>query len=181
MAIIAPAKRINPTIKRKTGFERKGVYAGLYLTSMVDMFAIMVIFLLQSFSADGELVILPKGLELPKAENTGSLERSPSLVIGLDQVLLEGNFIAGTPRVAEQTEWNIPELQQALKDYRDAELKKAIAKGTSEQDASKTLQKINVSADRRLPFQVVKKVIYNAGYAGFPDFRFAVFAGSQNQ
>lgn len=178
MAIIAPSKRINPTIKRKTGFERKGVYAGLYLTSMVDMFAIMVIFLLQSFSADGELIVLPKGLELPKAENTGSLEQSPSLVIGLDQVLLEGTVIAATPRVAEQTEWSIPELQTALKNFRDIETKKAIAKGLSEEEIAKNLKKINISADRRLPFQVVKKIIYNAGYSGYPDFRFAVFAGA---
>lgn len=178
MAIIAPAKRINPSIKRKTGIEKKSVMAGLYLTSMVDMFAIMVIFLLQSFSAEGELIVLPKGIELPMAENTGILERAPSLIISMDQVTLEGEFVAGTPRVTEQPDWAIPELQTALKAFHDKQEAEMKTKGLSEEEIKEKIRKINVSADRRLEFQVVKKVIYNAGYAGFPDFRFAVFAGT---
>jgi biopolymer transport protein ExbD len=43
------------------------------------------------------------------------------------------------------------------------------------------LRKINVSADRRLPFETVKKVIYTAGFAGFPDFRLAVLRSSETQ
>jgi biopolymer transport protein ExbD len=178
MPIIAPAKRINPTINRKTGFEKKGVYATLFLTSMVDMFAIMVIFLLQSFSAEGELIILPKGLELPKAENVGVLERAPSLVVSQDQVLLEGEVIAKTPEIAAQSEWAVPAIQQALNQYRVKALEEASKKGLTGEDAQKAGQKINVSADKRLPFHVVKKVIYNAGFAGYPDFRFAVFGGA---
>src|SRR4051812_1044483 len=118
MAILAPAKRINPTIKRRSGFEKKNVYAALFLTSMVDMFAIMVIFLLQSFSAEGELIILPKGFELPKAANIGILEAAPSLVIAEDNILLEGEKIANTLEIARQAEWAIPSLQQALNTYR---------------------------------------------------------------
>ncbi len=180
MAIIAPAKRINPTVKRRTGFEKKGVYAGLYLTSMVDMFAIMVIFLLQSFSAEGELIILPKGLELPEASNTGTLERAPSLIVSLDRITLEDLFIAGTPRVAEQAEWAVPKLQTALKAYRERKTTELKNLGKSDEEISKELSRINISGDRRLPFQIVKKVFYNAGFAGFPDARFAVFAGSKD-
>ncbi|MDB5038118.1 MAG: Adventurous gliding motility protein [Bacteriovoracaceae bacterium] len=179
MPILAPAKRINPTIKRRTGFEKKNVYASLLLVSMVDMFAIMVIFLLQSFSAEGELIVLPKGLELPKAENIGVLERAPSLVISQDQILLEGNVIAKTGDVAAQTEWAVLPLQKALSDYRTKSLAEATRKGLTGDAATKFGQKINISADKRLTFQVVKKVIYNAGFAGYPDFRFAVFGGSK--
>lgn len=179
MPIIAPAKRINPTINRKTGFEKKGVYATLFLTSMVDMFAIMVIFLLQSFSAEGELIILPKGLELPKAENVGVLERAPSLVISQDQILLEGAVVGSTPAIAAQSEWAVPSLQQALNQYRMKLVDEASKKGLKGEDVQKAGQKINVSADKRLPFQVVKKIIYNAGFAGYPDFRFAVFGSAK--
>src|SRR3954463_12927739 len=101
MAIYAPAKRINPTVKRRSSIGKKGVYAGLFLTSMVDMFAIMVIFLLQSFSSEGELIVLPQGLELPKAQNIGVLERAPSLVIGRDQIMFEGKYIIDTDKVSQ--------------------------------------------------------------------------------
>lgn len=178
MPIIAPAKRINPTLHRKTGFARKGVYAALFLTSMVDMFAIMVIFLLQSFSAEGELIVLPRGLELPKAENVGVLERAPSLVISQEDILLEGAVVGKTKEIAAQSEWAVPSLQNALSQFRTKLQEEAIKKGLKEEEAKKAGQKINVSADRRLAFQVVKKVIYNAGFAGYPDFRFAVFGGA---
>jgi hypothetical protein len=179
MPIIAPAKRINPTIRRRTGFEPKGVYATLFLTSMVDMFAIMVIFLLQSFSAEGELIILPQGLELPKAKNTGVLERAPSLVVAKEKIMFEGLAIIDTAKVIEAKEWHVPELQEALKGYKE-KIAAEIAKSNpplTEEEAKKKAQRINISADRRLLFNVIKKVIYNAGFAGFPDFRFAVFAG----
>src|SRR3954470_17401936 len=102
MSIIAPGKRINPTILRKSSMGRRSVYAGLFLTSMVDMFAILVIFLLQSFSSEGDLIILPPGLELPKAKNVGTLERAGSLVIARDKITFEGKLIAMTDDVLKQ-------------------------------------------------------------------------------
>lgn len=179
MPIYAPGKRINPTLARRTGTGKKSVYAGLFLTSMVDMFAIMVIFLLQSFSSEGELIVLPPGLELPKAKNVGTLERAPSLVIGKDIIMFEGVEIAKTPDVDRQEEWAIPALQEALKAYK-VKMAADAAKLSPEMQAlnQKPEQKINISADKSLLFGTVKKVIYNAGFIGFPDFRFAVFAGA---
>jgi len=177
MAIYAPDRRVNPTIRRKNTGGRKSVYAGLFLTSMVDMFAILVIFLLQSFDADGELIVLPKGLELPLAVNTGTLQRAPVLSVSREKIEFEGIEIGRTLEISAQTEWPIPKLQEALKAY------KAKLELEAQADPLKAGQpidaKINISADRRLQFQVIKKVIYNASYAGFPDFRFAVFGKSK--
>ncbi len=184
MAIYAPARRINPSIQR-TGSDRKDVYASLFLTSMVDMFAILVIFLLQSFSSEGELIVLLPGLELPKAENVGSLERAPSLVISRDVIMFEGVEIAKTEDVRNQEGWEIEPLMKTLKDYQnkiESEFSLKPPTGLDLKDpeavetAKKELRKMNISADRRLEFQIVKKIIYNASYVGFPDFRFAVFA-----
>lgn len=181
MAIYAPDKRINPTIRRKGASGRKNVNAGLYLTSMVDMFAIMVIFLLQSFSAEGELIVLPKGLELPEASNTGTLEKAPVLTVSMEKVQFEGKDIIDTATVAEQQGWAVPALQEALKEFKtklEADTKaKILAEGGTvvEGQEIKIEPKINISADKRLQFQVVKKIIYNASFAGFPDFRFAVY------
>lgn len=178
MPIRAQASRINPTIRRKGGDGRKQVYAGLYLTSMVDMFAILAIFLLQSFSSEGELIILPQGLELPKAQNVGTLEYAPSLVIAQDKILFEGTEVAKTQDVINQPDWVVPALQDALKNF--VPPKGREPKVDPNADPSKPpVLKINISADRRLQFHIIRKIIYNAGYAGYPDFRFAVFAGGQ--
>lgn len=179
MPIYAPSRRINPTIRRRD-LSRKTVYASLFLTSMVDMFAILVIFLLQSFSSIGEIIVLPRGLELPKAHNVGVLELGPSLVISREQILFEGQEVAKTQEVYEQTAWAIPKLQESLKAYKEKNKDVALLKSAPETAGDEERFKINISADKRLPFHVIRKVIYNAGYVGFPDFRFAVFAGSDS-
>jgi biopolymer transport protein ExbD len=176
MAIYAPAKRINPSIRRR-GKDRKGVYATLFLTSMVDMFAILVIFLLQSFSSEGELIILPQGLQLPKVQNVGGLSQAPSLVLSLEELLLDGKVIAQTKDILASADWNVPELQQVLVDKK-AELEATTAAFAElTEEAKLNLQKINISADRRLNFEAVKKIIYTAGFAGFPIYQLAVFQG----
>lgn len=187
MAFITTARRINPTIRRRSGNPRKGVYAALLLTAMVDMFAIMVVFLLNSFSPDGEIIVLSKGIELPKVVNTGQLSQAPSIVIGIEEITFDGEPVAKTPEVASATDWNIPVLQQILTD-RKAKLEEEL-KALSDQpepvelteEQLKEVKKINISADKRLPFETVKKVIYTAGFAGFPDFRLAVLRGSEEE
>ncbi len=190
MAMITTARRINPTIQRRSGSAKKGVYATLFLTSMVDMFAIMVIFLLNSFSPEGEIIVLTKGFELPKVVNTGQLSQAPSIVIGLEEITFDGEVIGKTADVAAATDWNIPGLQQILTDRKAAleeELKAAGVPQTADgqfeltEEQMRELRKINVSADKRLPFETVKKVIYTAGFAGFPDFRLAVLKGSEQE
>lgn len=178
MAIYAPSKRINPSIKRRSG-ARKTVYASLFLTSMVDMFALLVIFLLQSFSSTGEIIVLPSGLQLPKAQNTGTLELAPSITIGLEEIMFEGEVIAKTSELEKNgDDWALPALQNKLKEYKASLDAKAIVQRDLDEGAEEDRQKINISADRRLTFAIVKKVIYNAGFEGFPDFRFAVFPGA---
>lgn len=181
MAIYAPDRRINPTVQRKGGSGRKSVYAGLALTSMVDMFAIMVVFLLQTFSAEGELIVLPKDFELPEVLNTGTLSRAPVLTIARDKIEFEGKFIANTAEVAEQEGWVIPKLQEEMKAFQTKALQEFEQKKAFGQVAAdaKPDRAVNISADKRLQFQVVKKIIYNASFAGFPDFRFAVFGKSK--
>lgn len=178
MPIYAPARRINPSIRRR-GTGRKGVYASLFLTSMVDMFAILVIFLLQSFSSEGELIVLPQGLELPKVKNTGSLEEAPSLVIGLEEVIFQGEVVAQTSDVIQMQEWNIPKLQEVLTNFKAQREAETIALRELDEKTKIDLQKINISADRRLSFSTVKKVIYTAGFAGFPYYQLAVFQAAK--
>lgn len=177
MAIYAPQRRINPSIQR-ISHERKSVYSALQLTSMVDMFAIMVIFLLMSFSAEGELVILPKGLELPKASNIGVLERAPSLVLSQDVLLLDTKEVVLMEDIANLDNWYIKELDWALTELKKESEAQAIVDRDLSPEREEDLKKINISIDRRIPFGLVKKVIYTAGHAGFPLYRFSVFAGA---
>ena len=62
---------------RAGGHGKKSGYAELNLTSMVDMLTILVVFLLQTFSASGELLSVQKNIVLPEAQNFKDLEQAP--------------------------------------------------------------------------------------------------------
>lgn len=174
MAIIAPGRRINPTIQRRSG-NKKEVFASLSLTSMVDMFAMMVIFLLQSFSSEGEIIVLPPGIELPQAQNTGTLNRAPSVMIGLEEVFFENEVVGKTSDLLKSEDWSMPGLQEALRAYKSNLEMQAIVQRDLDESAQQDRERINISADKRLPFEAIKKIMYNVGFEGFPQAQLAVF------
>ena len=65
----------------KHGTGKKSGYAELNLTSMVDMLTILVVFLLQTFSASGELLSVSKNITLPEAINFRDLEQAPIISV----------------------------------------------------------------------------------------------------
>jgi biopolymer transport protein ExbD len=84
------------TRKQKKKTLRRTMIAGLTLTSMVDMFSLLVIFLLQTFSTSPELVMVTKGVTLPTAVTARELDDSPVLAISADQVYLDQKPIGNT-------------------------------------------------------------------------------------
>lgn len=82
--------------KQRKAKRKKAMIAGLNLTAMVDMFSLLVIFLLQTFSTSPELVMVTKGVTLPAAVTGRELEDSPVLAISADEVYLDQKLIGKT-------------------------------------------------------------------------------------
>src|ERR1700733_16253981 len=61
----------------------------LPLTSMIDMFTILVIFLLMNFSATGEIFFIQKNVKLPEASHAKPLESAPLISVTAQGVTLE--------------------------------------------------------------------------------------------
>src|SRR5207245_11407181 len=101
MAIVEPGKRPGPRIEQSRVFSKKFArgkksgYAGLMLTSLVDMFTIIVIFLLQNFSATGE-IILSKDIKLPDAQHGAALEVAPMIAISGEAVTFQAKMVVQT-------------------------------------------------------------------------------------
>ena len=105
---------------RKTRRGRKNVVATLMLTSMIDVFAVLVIFLLQNFSATGEMLFIQKDIKLPSAKRAVDLERVPVVTISKEKITLEGeevgkSFQANLEKLTEEN-WEIEDLTKKLRD-----------------------------------------------------------------
>ena len=73
--------------------------ANLKLTSMIDMFIILLVFLLKSFSASGDIMTVSPDLKLP--DSTAEKEPIAASVIEITQewVLLDGKKVASISEV----------------------------------------------------------------------------------
>ena len=100
MAIKAPHAHLYTSIKLEAantklgGGGRKSLYQALNLVAYIDMMTILVIFLLMTFSASGEILFVQKNIALPDAQNWTDLERAPVIGVTKDVVTLDGSQVA---------------------------------------------------------------------------------------
>lgn len=189
MAIYAPGQKFrNHRLLSKAGGKR-GMVAVLSLTAMVDMFTVLVIFLLQSYSSTGEVIFLPKDVQLPKAEKIKELKPAVVVTISNKEVLIDKNPVIAFETVKAQAEWMIQPLfdqvKKALEESKakyDAKLGNQVrnvvqaAKGKKEDEDDDVTpwNKITVQADKGMDFLTVKKVMYTVTEAGAGEINFAV-------
>jgi biopolymer transport protein ExbD len=154
---------------------KKSGMTELNLTAMVDMFTVIVIFLLQSFSGEGE-VSVHKNLTLPTSEKAKPLSaRGPIVVVMRGEVLLDGNRIASLED-EQSNEPGIPALTDKLQQVKAANDK--IEAELRRRDPSRPVKPFDgnliVQADEETDFQLVRRAIFSANEAGWVHLQFAV-------
>lgn len=170
--IAVPGKRLLhhvplKSVKKKVaGGGGKSVNMDLPLIPFIDFLLCIVLFLLASFSASGELPV-DKNVKLPKAQNVMDMTDAPIVAITGTQILVDGTP-AGSTRMVEEANrmQRIDELFNLLKNKR--ELWKQVNPG-KEFPGIALLQ-----VDRRVSALVVKSVFQTAAMAGFPGISFEV-------
>ena len=148
---------------------KKGLMLALNLTAMVDMFTVIVIFLLQQFSSSGELLFTQKDLKLPEAQQSEMLtDRGPVVTLFQNRVLWEGKPVANLDEL-DEAEPGIPPLIEKLEGVREREQK---LYGRKDNEPFKS--HVVIQADKATDFQLVRKTIYSVNQAGWVHINFAV-------
>lgn len=83
--------------KRKNSWGKKAAVYALMLTSMVDMFSMLVVFLLQTFSTSPEILI-NKGVSLPDSITAAQVKEAPVLAIAKDGNLYLDQKLVGVAK-----------------------------------------------------------------------------------
>jgi len=142
----------------------------LNITSMMDMFTIILIFLLFSFSSEPELAGMEKDMELPQStaktdfQDTIKLVLSQSTLKMGDDIIahIEDDIIIGL----DPKDLKSSDLYRQLSDRA-----KTSVEITTEPEGPRP---ILLLCDRRLPFKTINQITKTAALAGFPNFQFAV-------
>lgn len=187
MAIYKPGEKFRSSrlLSRQGG--KRELVATLSLTAMVDMFTVLVIFLLQNYSSTGEVIYLPKDVTLPKAAEIKELKPAVVVTISNKEILLDRNPIVTFDQVRAQEDWLIQPLQEKIKlaleeakKQFDAKLANQLRevikqpKVDGQPEESTPWNKVTVQADKGIDFLTVKKVMFTVTEAGANEINFAV-------
>lgn len=138
----------------------------LPLASMIDMFSVLVIFLILNFSATGEVFFVNKDVQLPEAKNTNPLEGLPVVSVTKDSVSLDAEKVGDNPLSIEEQDYNMPQLKAALQ--RIKAIEETIRPGQPFQG------RVNLQADQDLAVVYIKRAMNTLIEAGWSNINFAV-------
>ena len=142
----------------------------LMITSMMDMFTIILIFLLFQFSEKPESVQLLKDIELPKSTARMDHEENIRLVLTLNELHLGDEIIAQVKkgRIAGLDPKNLQESALFRR------LHAQFAETALQADDAQPKNHILFLCDKRHSFKTINTIVKTAALAGYPNFQFGV-------
>ncbi len=144
----------------------------LQITSMIDVFTILLVFLLKSYSTEGHLVTIAEAIRLPVSSAEQVIHPAVTVAFNDQALFVDGDKLVDdvTPYLANSADLLIQPLYQALRER--AERSKEIA---AVNPAVVFTGEVILQGDREIPFRLLKKVIYTAGQAEYVNQSLAVF------
>lgn len=147
----------------------------LNLTSMTDMFTIMLVFLLQTYSTADVEIKPEKGLTLPTSNTSLNPVDGVRLTLSKEALKVDERMIASVKNDqfgGNDVDAKDPNFLPGL----FSELSK-IAADEHGKDPKKE-GRILLQADAGLPYQTLRKVMYTASMAGFPQMKLVTMVGN---
>ena len=108
MAIYIPGKRNRHG--RATSSKRSAV-AVLQLTAMVDMFTVLVVFLLQNYATTNQILPIEDSVALPDAASVRELKPSNVVVLDPDGVRVNNTQVETMAAVKAAEDWLLPVMK----------------------------------------------------------------------
>lgn len=142
----------------------------LQLTAMIDIFSLIVIFLILGTVMGGVEVTLPADMTIPQSYSKESLESAPQVIVQDSEVTFE--VLKLKVPMAVFTNPNAPELEEVR-----SQLKNYVA---SLPDTSRTSGiLLNVIADQKTPYQKIFDVVRVFRESGFEALLFVTSSKGQ--
>lgn len=139
---------------------------GMNLTSLMDVFTILVFFLLTN-SASTEVMEPPKIITLPASVVETKPRETVVVLVTEENILINGKVVANTEEVAESKAVIVENIKSVLVQAR----KNVI--GVRTRNISDTPE-VTILAHKTVPFKLLKKVMSSCTSAGYGKISLAV-------
>lgn len=140
----------------------------LQLTSLLDMFTIILVFLMQSFQAEDKDFVLHSGLQLPQSNAQNPFKTAVNLAITNKAIIIEGKEVyqlqkGAKVQDADKEAGNLEAVADAVKNAWGIKKKES-----GEEDI------VVIQADKQVPYRTIHMVMRSAAHSGFFRFRLAI-------
>lgn len=145
--------------------------ATLSLTSLMDMFTIILIFLLINFSVEGEVITASPKFKLPVSTSKKTPEARLAVQVTANEIMVDGDKVADTKDALKDEDYTIKPLLDALNNN----IRKAafVAKRSSDFEFKGD---VTIQGDQKIPFILLEKVMFTCGLAGYGNISLAVMS-----
>lgn len=186
------------SIRTRRRRKRMGGAFELPLTSLLDAFVIVVVFLLKSYSVSTSSLTLAQGVTLPTSTSPDFPSDSPQVIITPESITVEDERVLDFV----QTEDDLGSGEAGYK-FKGSDLDEggkrivrvydALVRAKEKAETLRSRSKVRdaqgnpppfdgalaIQADKRVQYDTVKRVMYTAGAAGYRVFRFIALAKDQ--
>jgi biopolymer transport protein ExbD len=150
--------------------KRKHSALGINLVSLMDIFTILVFFLLVN-SSDGEVLPTHKSVSLPESVSEEQPRPTVVVMVNPENILLNGKVVASVEAVMSSKGATFAPLVAALA----GELAKATQKNRSSEPVK---MEATIMGDKDIPYRLLKKVMATCTEAGYHRVSLAVLQKS---
>jgi biopolymer transport protein ExbD len=140
--------------------------ASLNLVSLMDIFTILVFFLLVN-SSDVEELPNARDVSLPESISETKARETVVVLVTSEQLLVQGQVVANIADVMASNQLIIPGLKTALQKQSERVLRSAA-------DASDATREVTIMGDREIPYSLLKKVMATCTDAKYGQLSLAV-------
>lgn len=164
------SQRANRMEKRHS---RGKLNSSLNLVSLMDIFTILVFFLLVNSS---EVEVLPneKDIQLPESIAEEKAKETVVIMIGDDDIIVQGTPVARVADVMASKGNDIPELREALMSQNDRVLRREAQDDIAGRE-------VTIMGDRDIPYRLLKKVMATCTASEYGQISLAVMQKSSEK
>ena len=156
--------------RRMKRMSRTAKVQGMNLTSLMDVFTILVFFLLSS-SSSGFVIEVPKQIVIPSSVVETEPRETITIMVTPTVVMVQGEPVVETSQLLKSKKPVVAEIGARL-----AELKNSVI-GASTKKAYES-KEVTILAHETIPFKILKKIMGTCSGMGFENISFAVIQKS---
>lgn len=140
--------------------------AGLNLVSLMDIFTILVFFLLMN-SGDSQEIEKVEFIKLPDSQAQGSFQNDLLLKVGGDSIMVQDEVIVSLDKVKAAEGKAVPEITEFLKTH-------SAEQGELSEFEEKNGRPVTIMGDQAIPYEILKAVMASCSQENYRDIALAV-------